>query len=77
MTRCAFETITPPVSKTKIVKCGGHCYDSCGWLVCDFWKVNDTGSYCTFFGQQDIKKYASEALRICNKIYTFNYEGQP
>lgn len=60
----------------KIIKSGGHCYNGCGWLECDFWHKDDTGSYCKLFGD-GVKKYTSEALHICDKIYGRDYEGNP
>ena len=68
----------------KIIKTLGHCYDGCGWLMCDFWDTttpckDNPGKYattkCKLFGNTE--KYASEALKICDKTYGCCYEGKP
>lgn len=57
----------------KILKCGGHCYDSCGWFECDFWQhKKDQQSRCALFNAE---KPASESLVICNIVYGTNYNG--
>jgi hypothetical protein len=58
-----------------IVKCGGHCYDSCGWTICDFWLPhNEEGlSCCKLFN--NVSKNASKSLIICDKIYGQDYKG--
>ena len=57
----------------KIVKSGGHCYDSMGWETCEYWQFDEkTNSKCSLFNTE---KYKSESLVICNKVYGQNYKG--
>jgi len=60
----------------KVIKSGGHCYDGCGWTSCSFWDYNKKTeeSRCTMF---NAKKFQSESLNICNKIYGDFYSGRP
>jgi len=65
----------------KIIKSGGHCYDGCGWFECSFWSrtgENDNREHrCRLFGGVDgVKKSASKALVVCDKIYGTSYEGE-
>ncbi len=56
----------------------GHCYDGCGWNECSFWKRTGQPeeSRCMLFGGTNgVGKHASEALRICDKIYGVDYTG--
>ena len=61
-----------------------HCYDGCGWNLCDFWaghgshmgKNPEGVSRCMLFGgPEGIEKFKSESLHICNKIYGSDREG--
>ena len=65
--------------KNKIIKYGSHCYDAMGWNECTWWDYSaDKNSLCLLFGRGlGVKKDASEALNICNKIYGPDYEGKP
>lgn len=57
----------------------GHCYDGTGWYECFFWKhaQNIEEHRCMLFGgPEGVLKYASQALRICDKIYGTKYEGE-
>jgi hypothetical protein len=56
----------------------GHCYDGTGWRECDFWEHNEDGSesVCTLFGPGGVDKKGSEALRVCDKIYGIEYNGE-
>lgn len=65
----------------KVVKSGGHCYNSTGTTTCDLWEhqsICSTGtSRCKLFGGwSGVEKNASESLVICNKIYGEDYEGK-
>jgi len=59
----------------RIIKCGGHCYDGCGWNSCSFYDFNEETkeASCRLFG--GAKKNGSESLVICNKVYGTSYEG--
>ena len=66
------------VDVKKIIKSGGHCHDGCVWFDCEFWQKDDAGSYCMLFGGNiGVKKNASKALIICDKIYGMGYTGEP
>ncbi|MDX9788902.1 MAG: hypothetical protein RBT11_19150 [Desulfobacterales bacterium] len=57
----------------------GHCYDGTGWVECSFWKHGEKAeeSRCMLFGAPDgVPKYASEALRICDKLFGVYYDGE-
>jgi len=56
----------------------GHCYDGAGWTECSFWKRTGRtdDNRCMLFGGPDgVRKYASEALHICDVIYGVDYTG--
>jgi len=55
----------------KVVKYGNHCYNSMDSEACYFWEFNP--SRCTLFG--DAGKAASYSLKVCNKVYGRDYEG--
>lgn len=57
----------------KIIKYGGHCYDSCGWQECTFRsKDANNKSFCNLF---NVNKKESKSLVICDRIYGLDYEG--
>lgn len=61
------------ITMKAVLKCGGHCYDSCGWFECDFWEhEKGQSSKCTLFG---VEKNASKSLVVCNKVYGADYNG--
>lgn len=61
-------------SPERVVKTMCHCYNGTGWEVCDFWWYDKQKmSRCAMFG--NAIKYGSEALKICDKIYSEHYDG--
>ena len=62
----------------KIIKSSGHCYDDWkGRYECYFWGHNVVDSVCTLFGgNEGVSKEGSIALKICDKIYGLDYEGE-
>lgn len=55
----------------------GHCYDGMGLRMCEFWHSANGESKCCLFGGKDgVLKVASESLRICDKVYGVNYDGE-
>lgn len=68
---------------SKIIKYGSHCYDSCGWLECGYYVTIKHGSVtegktehrCELFPAAP--KHDSRSLRICDKVYGEDYEGEP
>jgi hypothetical protein len=55
----------------------GHCYNDADG-ECSFWKHDGNDSRCMFFGGKDgVKKYTSESLVVCDKIYGLHYSGRP
>ncbi len=64
------------INPKRVIKTMNHCYDGCGWNMCDFWWIDgNKESRCSLFG--DTIKFASEELYICRKIYGCHYEGGP
>ncbi len=59
--------------KNEVVKCGGHCYDGCGWQSCYFWdrgSTKDPKCRCLLFGGIDgVKKCMSRSIPQCNKVF--------
>jgi hypothetical protein len=72
------EKIIKTASKSVNGKPRGHCYDGTGWFECSFWHrtgVPEESRCMLFGGREGVKKYASESLRICDKIYGVDYNG--
>ena len=63
--------------KNEIIKCGGHCYDGCGWNTCYFWDRSEGKSRCMLFGGVDgVEKTISRAISICDRIFGIDCEKQ-
>ena len=73
----------------RIIKTAGYCSDGCQWNFCDYYKlleevvpfdsdcsiVKRTQHICTMFGNTELSSGGS--LKVCNKVYGANYEGEP
>ena len=65
----------------KIIKFCGHCYDSCGWTICDYYALIERGNVahrdtiymCELF---NVEKRDSKSLVCCDRIYGKDYEGE-
>jgi len=64
----------------KILKTAGYCTDGCQWQYCSFLfrytnaDISNTTSHCKLFGDTEI--YGGKSLKICDKIYGSEYDGE-